>query len=254
MVDLPRAYGVHISYTKKKPHEAGDTGTDEYWALQGYDLKAALSRVFGTRDGLFPQSRIELPSRFDASQRFDFVLVFAPGQRSADRSGLMQRGIERHFKVTIYLERRMTDVYVLQAPDGQSPAIRDARDDAGGGFSAGSFSFSLPAVDDVAPTPESFRARFPTEESWRKAMTATAINSISMANGSMDEFCRSLEEALDRPVVNETGLTGRYDIDLHGDREGGGTIFKRVRDELGLTLTADRREVPFIAVRGNGST
>jgi hypothetical protein len=151
----------------------------------------------------------------------------------------MQRGIERHFKVTIFLERRMTDVYVLSAPDGQSPAIRDARDDAGSGFSGGSFSFSLPAFDDVAPTPESFRARFPTEESWRKAMTATSISSISMANGTMDEFLRSLEEALDRPVVDETGLPGRYDIDLHGDREDGGTIFKRVRDELGLMLTAD---------------
>jgi uncharacterized protein (TIGR03435 family) len=250
VVDLPRAYGVHISHSRKKPHESGDTGTEEYWALQGYDLKAALSRVFGAQDGQFPQSRIELPSRFDPSQRYDFVLVFAPGQRSADRSGLMQRGIERHFKVTIFLERRMTDVYVLSAPDGQSPAIRDARDDAGSGFSGGSFSFSLPAFDDVAPTPESFRARFPTEASWRKAMTATSISSISMANGTMEEFCRSLEEALDRPVVDETGLAGRYDVDLHGDREDGATIFKRVRDELGLMLTADRREVPFIVVRG----
>jgi uncharacterized protein (TIGR03435 family) len=253
VVDLPRAYGVHISHSRKKPHESGDTGTDEYWALQGYDLKAALSRVFGTQEGPFPQSRIELPSRFDASERFDFVLVFTPGQRSADRSGLMQRGIERHFKVTIGRESRMMDVYVLTAPDGQSAAIRNARDDAGSGFSAGSFSFSLPAMDDVAPTPETFRARFPTEESWRKAMTATSLSSISIANGTMEAFCKSLEDALDRPVVDETGLSGRYDIELHGDREHGGTIFKRIRDELGLMLTADRREVPFIAVRRNGS-
>ena len=36
-MDLPRAYGVHITPTSKKTLESADTGTDEYWALQGFN-------------------------------------------------------------------------------------------------------------------------------------------------------------------------------------------------------------------------
>ena len=167
----------------------------------------------------------------------------------------MQQGIERRFQVKLSLEPRPMDVYVLTAPNGQSPAIKDAEGDfGGGGVSFGTLSFSLPGFDDVPPTEESFRARYPTQESWRKAMVSPpSIAGITVSNGTMEAFCRALEEGLDRPVVDETGLSGTYDIELRGDPASHDSVFDRVKNELGLELTAGRREVPVLVVRRNGS-
>jgi uncharacterized protein (TIGR03435 family) len=42
-----------------------------------------------------------------------------------------------------------------------------------------------------------------------------AVGSVALNNSPMDEFCRMLQTAaLDRPVVNQTGLPGKYDFTL----------------------------------------
>jgi uncharacterized protein (TIGR03435 family) len=143
--------------------------------------------------------------------------------------------------------QRDTDVYVLTAVDGPHPGLKHSDADAGGGFSSFSITqFAMTDPDGAPPTLEAFQARFPTPESWREAMTGASIDSISLSSGSMDLFCHALEEALGRPVVDETGLEGGYDIDFSGET---GELVDRLQRELGLVLTPERRPVTWLSVR-----
>jgi uncharacterized protein (TIGR03435 family) len=248
--DLPAAFGTHIAPTKKKPGDESEKGGDDYWALEGFQLKAVLSRVFGSHAVPFPETRIELPASMDARNRYDFYLVLAPNERHEDRNRLMQQGIEQHFRVTITHESRPTDVYVLTAPDGQNAAIRDAPQSGGGGIGFSGFTFDFALPDGEPPTPESFQALYPTPESLRNAIVSSgSVGGISISNGTMEEFCQTLEQGLDRPVVDETGLDGRYDIQLRGGHVSTNEFLERLRTQLGLQLTPAQRQITALVVR-----
>jgi uncharacterized protein (TIGR03435 family) len=248
--DLPRAFGAHIAPTKKKPGEGSENGGDDYWALEGFQLKAVLSRVFGSHEALFPETRIELPSSMDPRERHDYYVVLAPHDRREDRNRLMRQGIERYFRVTITHESRPTDVYVLTAPDGQTAAIRDLPQSGGGGVGLSGFSFEFALPDGEPPPPESFQSLYQTPESMRSAIVSGgSIGGISISNGTMNEFCTTLEQGLDRPVVDETGLDGRYDIELLGGHTSTSELLQRLRMQLGLHLTPTRRDVTMLVVR-----
>ena len=249
-MDLPRAYGVHITPTSKKALGSADTGTDEYWALQGFNLKAALARIFSESEAPLPESRIDLPATVDPAERYDFLLVYAPTDRHQDRNRLMQRGIERHFRVSLAFEQRPMDVYVLSAPDGQSTAIREAEEGGGVGVSFASSSFSLASFASEAPPGEVTPEQMPAPDAWRRPPAASSLGRVSISNETMEMFCFQLELMLDRPVVDETGLSGRYDIELP-EPAGHASIVKRLKDELGLTLTEERRDVRVLVARAN---
>jgi uncharacterized protein (TIGR03435 family) len=247
--DLPRSFGVQIAPTKRGPGESSDQGGVDYWVLEGFDLKTALSRVFASDEMLFPETRIELPASLDPRTRYDFFLVLAPNEGHEKRNRLMQQGIEAYFRVSIAHESRPMDVYVLTAPDGQSPAVRDSQQFGGAGMSSASFAFALPDFDDGPPTIESFQARFPTSELLWKAVSDGSIGGMSVSNGTMEGFCHILEQGLDRPVVDETGLNGRYDIELQGDSASTSEFLQRLHRQLGLALTLGRRDVTMLVVR-----
>jgi uncharacterized protein (TIGR03435 family) len=245
---VQRAPGVYIAPTELRSDEARETGSDEAWALEGFTVTQALSRA-GARGLLpFPESRIALPSSVDARARYDFVLVLTPGKHD-DRGELMLRGIERHFGMAVEVAKKVTDVYVLTAVAGAHASLKRSAEEGGGGMSHFSVQFSMADPDGMPPTLEAFQARFPTPASWREAMAAAAIESVSLSNGSMEFFCHTLEEALGRPVVDETGLDGGYDIELSGER---GELIDRLRRELGLVLTPDRRPVAWLNVGASG--
>jgi uncharacterized protein (TIGR03435 family) len=243
-----RAPGVYIAPSGRTSPDASDTGSDEAWALEGFTLAQALSRAAARGPMPFPESRIDLPSSVDAHARYDFMLTFARPREHADRGDLMLRGIERHFGIVVELVERATDVYVLTSAGGPQAALKRSAQDVGGGMASFSMQFSMTDPDGMPPTLEAFQARFPTPESWREAMAGAAIESVSLSNGSMEFFCRTLEAALGRPIVDETGLDGGYDIELSGER---GELIERLRRELGLVLTPDRRPVAWVNVRAS---
>ena len=244
-----RAPGVYIAPTEQPSDGARETGSDEAWALEGFTLMEALSRAAARGPMPFPESRIDLRSSGDTRARYDFVLVLAPGEHVADRGDLMLRGIERYFGMTVELVERATDVYVLTSVDAPQAALKRSAEGFGGGLASfSSMQFSMTDPDGMPPTLEAFQARFPTPESWREAMAGAALESVSVSNGSIEVFCHTLEEALGRPVVDETGLEGSYDIELSG---AAGDLIDRLRRELGLVLTPERRPVAWLNVRAS---
>jgi uncharacterized protein (TIGR03435 family) len=83
-------------------------------------------------------------------------------------------------------------------------------------------------------------------------------------NATLDDFCQLMQRAiLDRPVVNQTGLTARYDFDLdwvpdETQFQGGVTmaptgtpsppLFTAIQEQLGLTLKATRGMVAALVI------
>lgn len=66
--------------------------------------------------------------------------------------------------------------------------------------------------------------------------------------GTADEFCKMLEQELDRPIVNETGLEGNFQFRVTGGQPQGDEppphdFVQRLRDQLGLIVTEEQRDV-----------
>ena len=81
-------------------------------------------------------------------------------------------------------------------------------------------------------------------------------------NCTMQQFAQILSGQLGKPVVDSTGLSGRYDISFYWARETltggpgaepspgdpGPTLEQAIQDQLGLRLVSDRGPVEFIVV------
>lgn len=74
------------------------------------------------------------------------------------------------------------------------------------------------------------------------------IRGISI-DGTADDFCLALEGALDRPVVNETGLEGEYSFHVEGSRAARNDFLERLRDQLHLSINPAERRVPVVVLK-----
>jgi uncharacterized protein (TIGR03435 family) len=75
------------------------------------------------------------------------------------------------------------------------------------------------------------------------------LGNISVSGVTIEDFCKVLEKGLDRKVVDETQLTGHYDFNVvRGDRTRD-EFFDMLREQLGLALTPEQRDVPMLVVR-----
>jgi uncharacterized protein (TIGR03435 family) len=87
----------------------------------------------------------------------------------------------------------------------------------------------------------------------QRASSGITLGSISVSGGTIGDFCKELEKGLDRKVVDETHLTGRYDFNVvRGDRTGD-EFFDMLREHLGLAVTPEQRDIPMLVVRSNST-
>jgi uncharacterized protein (TIGR03435 family) len=90
-----------------------------------------------------------------------------------------------------------------------------------------------------------------------KAARESTSGNISMRRGhlefsgvTLDAIAQSLAGALDRPVVDETGLASRFDGTLDWAPEGddGPSIFTAVTEQMGLKLESRRGPVEMLVI------
>jgi len=169
------------------------------------------------------------------SERYD-VLATAAKQSTVEEMYLMVRNllIER-CHLQFHFENREMPIYVLSTdPAG----VKLTRHDAGNG--------GEPWIEQASDAP--FHAHW----------TATSAN--------MDIFAGRLARVMDRPVVDQTGLTGDFDFtlkytmdippDLPPDAQKNGqtidtsgpTIFQAVRQQLGLRLEPRKGPAPIMVI------
>lgn len=83
----------------------------------------------------------------------------------------------------------------------------------------------------------------------RGANSSPALGPFSFSGLMMPDFAVALEQTLGRPVIDETGLEKRYDIEVSGPHENVEALAAALEREMGLTLTRARREIQIITVR-----
>jgi uncharacterized protein (TIGR03435 family) len=80
---------------------------------------------------------------------------------------------------------------------------------------------------------------------------------MQIENMNMREFCLLLTYFLDRPVVDHTGIEGRYDFRLEwtfdesrtqADLNAPPAVFTAIQEQLGLKLEAMRAAAPVMVI------
>jgi len=231
---FPPSHTLHVS--PSEPESAGGNySAPDYRNWLGLSVTTFIAEMYETSP-----ARIDLPAGLDDDRRYDFAMVLPEPVRPEEMSRLMQQGIQDHYHLTVTREIRLLDVYVMTVPTGTTPVIKAGPDDGDLGYSC-SFSSSVYIVGRRGdPEPESTLDR---------PMPLSTVGSVSMSNATMDDFCRFLERHLDRPLVNETNLTGNFDLQVTGSRAMSGDFIQRLRDQLGLVVTVAPRPVEMLIFR-----
>ena len=161
--------------------------------------------------------------------RFDFLMVLPQQETTATCLGLLQSAIEQHFTVDVKLERRMRDVYVLSNTNARGQMLRRYPDpEPGSSFSSLAFSVFMGRSKD-APM-------FPLD-----AFTVHSVPFVVLVNW--------FEEILGGQMIDETSLPGIYGFELKERVMTPEAFIQLLRDEAGLVIARQRREIPTLIVR-----
>jgi uncharacterized protein (TIGR03435 family) len=229
--DIPPSYDVHISPSRTRGTNSS-SGPD-FWVERGFDLKGIISEAYETK-----ANRITLPAALDDGKRYDFVLA-PPGEPDPETMHLLlQGGIEKYFQISVRKEKRPQDVYVMTALEGKTPQPK--AESFGGFIDATSTTVALP--DGTPPTPEALR------KAAAESPDRASISDVSASGATIEDFRQVLEEGLQRPIIDETKLTGTYDLSVHASGSSREDFIHALRDQLGLVLAPAERTIDVLVV------
>jgi uncharacterized protein (TIGR03435 family) len=142
---------------------------------------------------------------------------------------LLQSAIEQHFAVHVTRERRMRDVYSLtHASSGGRMLWRYPDPEPGACFSSLAFSVFMGRSKDAPMFP---------------------IDPFEVHSVPFMFLVRWFEEILGGQVIDETGLPGLYGFELKERVNTPEALIGLLRDEAGLVITREQREMPTLVVR-----
>jgi uncharacterized protein (TIGR03435 family) len=204
--------------------------TAHQFAAKGYALKILLAAAYN----LTPQAISGGPAWID-SDLYD-ILAEAPGQvrPTLDEQMAMLRSlIAERFSLKFHREEKEFAIYALTMAKG-GPKMME----------------STPDTSPEGPPPLVFRL-------------SAAGARLPGRNATMAELAAVMQRsALDRPVVDKTGLSGRYDFDLEwtpDETQFGGLVrgapespkldlFAAMQQQLGLKLEATRGPIEALVI------
>lgn len=170
------------------------------------------------------------PSWLD-TERFDIVAKVPASATKQRVRGMLQSLLEERFKLALHRETRELPIYALVVST-KGPKLRDApvTDPSAQPFSGGTGLAGMKLGRDGCPEARDRSAAGPVN-----SVVMTPHGECMISNGqTMDGLAMQLSNRFDRPVIDQTGLTGRYDLRLRYDPASmpGG------RGGLGMTKSA----------------
>lgn len=183
-----------------------------------------------------PESRvIGGPSWID-TERFD-ITATAPGITSGNENRiLLRRLMMERFALAIHTETREMPVYALtSAKDGRlGPNLRPSTTDCTG---------------------KSAAVAGPRVVCGILVSQSPVAASLRGGAATLTEFIRLFGDFVDRPVVDESGLTGTFDLELEFTTTPAATpgsdltvVFTALQEQLGLRLEPKRAQVDVLVV------
>jgi uncharacterized protein (TIGR03435 family) len=230
---------VRISPSSLAPGSTSlEIGAD-LWSARGFDLKTLIAQIYDV-----DVRRVDFPDETVSSVRYDVSLDLTEEDSTEAIQRRLQQALEKRFGLAIAAESRAMDVYVLTAPHGTGPALHLHR------------ALVQPADGNRLLKLASFEESDPTAEDAQqityvgKDCSGVAAGGIAATAASIAEFRRTLEPDLDRLLVDDTHLAGSYDFKI-GNYSNQQELFQLLRDQLGLVVAPERREVVVLAVRAS---
>jgi len=216
---------VHILHSgMRSPQEPVINHAGPVFSAYGFTLEAIIVRAWeGSR------WHVDITPGLRDDARFDFLMVLPQQETRATCFGLLQSAIEQHFAVDVTRERRTRDVYRLTNTNSLRRMLwRYPDPEPGIGFSRVGFSVFTGRSTD-APM-------FPLE--------GFAVHSVPFTF-----LVNWFEEILGGQVIDETGLPGIYGFELKERVNTPEALIQVLRDEAGLVITREQREIPTLIVR-----
>jgi uncharacterized protein (TIGR03435 family) len=200
----------------------------------------------------------QLP-KWATTDRFD-IQAHAEGNPTKDQMRLMMQALlADRFKLLAHYETRQVPVYalILDRPGQLGPLLQRHADD--------SPCPTMPVSPAPSAQPEFVDRRFPEICGGFVGMPPSAPGRFRSGarNVTMDLVASSMGSSLGRPVVDKTGLTGRFDIAIEVTPEhnpagppgansqpnpAGPSYAQALKDELGLRLESQTGPVEFLVI------
>jgi uncharacterized protein (TIGR03435 family) len=198
-------------------------------------MQAAYSRFADGRNHTGPQLQIEGAPEWTRSARFDISVTARGDAPMEEMFGPMLKALlVQRFHLQTHRETRQLPVYALTAVKSGAKLKTWKEGDC--------IPVDLQHSNDPSPNFCGMTARVDglhiTDEA--RGMTMTEIAERMLAN------------RLDRPVIDKTGIAGRFDARLEFDRDGvessGVSIFTAAQEQLGLKLEPLKGSVAVLVV------
>ena len=195
--------------------------------------------IFAYNGLLIPERMIGIP---DWAQRERFDIVATPGRNVEDGRALFRGLLNDRFNLRSHVEQREVAVYLMTTR-------------ADGKVGAGLHRTSVDCSDDAA-VDRARAAQKPGEP--LPCGGFTKAGEVAMGGATMNLLASMLSTQLGRPVLNRTGLDGRFDVTMtwspnlvagadstSDDRSG---LFTAVQEQLGLRLQSDRAPIEVLVI------
>jgi uncharacterized protein (TIGR03435 family) len=183
---------------------SNDPGQITYTNVTLYNV---LMSAYGVKD-----FQISGPGWLD-SERYDIFAKVPRGATKAQSKVMMQNLLAERFKLTLHRETKELPMYELVVGKN-GPRLTESVED--------------PAAAAAMRQPTLGKDGFPVMPPGLAGLTAKSLKTMNGLPGasmtanhqSMAEFAETLSSRLDLPVVDMTGLTGKYDYTLSFSAEG----------------------------------
>lgn len=176
---------------------------------------------------------VEIPPALKNDARFDFLMVLPQPEPGATCFALIRSAIERQFGLQVTHEPRMREVYRLTKVTPRGHMLKRYPDpEPGMGFGMLSFSVFRGRPRDIPMFP----------------LDPFAVHSVPIMY-----LVNWFEEILGGQVIDETRLPGIYGFEVKERVDTPERFIQLLREEAGLVITQDRREIPTLVVRQVGA-
>jgi uncharacterized protein (TIGR03435 family) len=221
---------VHILHSGlQSPQQPAINHAGAVFSAYGFTLQDIVVRAWeGNR------WHVDIPPELRNDARFDFLMVLPQQEDVATCLGLLQSEIEQQFAVHVMRERRMRAVYALTHTTPRGQMLRRYPDpNPGTCFSSLAFSVFMGRSKDAPMFP----------------LDAFAVHSMPFMF-----LVNWFEEILGGQLFDETGLQGIYGFELKERVNTPEAFIQLLRDEAGLVIEPERREIPTLIVRQRKQT
>jgi uncharacterized protein (TIGR03435 family) len=195
----------------------GGPGTPDpgRFATFNLPLKLLLSRAFGVKD-----FQVTGPGWLE-SERYDITAKVPPGTTKEQFNVMLQNLLIERFKIELHRDQKEVSIYTLTVGKNGSK-LKETTLPAS--------AFEPPAPGSTLPPPPPPRPgeppKMPTDRPGLRMMFNGSKMQLTAVGQTVAQIIDLLSRQVGRPIVDKTGLTGRYDFEMEFAPDAGQGVMR----------------------------